>query len=440
MSVVISIALFCAAGYAIVSRVVRLRWDLAVATSFLVGSGWASLVLLAMSLAGLRWSAPVLVVAILAPLSALLLPAPPPRPRESLTGSRQWHLVPDAALVVIAAGYGVYSVAGTPSKWDFWAIWGLKARIFFEHGGVDWAFLRNPDNQFVNPDYPLLVPLVYDVPAVLSGQWTDSWLGLIGLAYSIAVVLIVRGLAIEELRSTGAASLIAIGASGFALSVYVGLAEVPLIAYCSGGLLLLRAAVVSGDGRLIRLAAVLIGFGALTKNEGIAAAILIAAALLVETRSALRLLDYSPALAGVLLWISVRASESLTSQYLSGGALAKLLEPQSLRLPTIASGLASTHPEKPLFWITVLLVMAFGLRLVFRRERLVVLATSLQFAAFIAAYAFTSLDVAWQIRTSWPRLLNQIAIPVLYVAFVRLVAPRDRGYVREAADADHEID
>lgn len=440
MTELLSIVLCSVAGYAIVSRIVSLHWSLAVAAGYLVGSGWASVVLLALSGAGVRWSIVPVLLTLLAPVVCFALPAAPHGTRrQPISESGRLHLLTDIALIAIVAGYAMYSVAATSTKWDFWAIWGLKARVFFEHGGIDWPFLREPDNIFANPDYPLLVPLVFDLPAILRGTWSDEWLGLVSLAFAGSVIVIVRGLAVEETGSRSLGSVLALGASGFALSVYVGLAEVPLIAYASAGLLLLRLGVVRNDRRLIRLAALLIGCGALTKNEGMAAAASIGIALWVATRSARKLVDYAPAVVAVAGWVAIRLAASLPSYYLAGGTLFKQLESHLSQLSTIAAAMRETPPEKPLFWAVAVIVAAFGFRVLVRQERLVAVATLLQFAAFLAAYAVTSHPVEWQIRTSWPRLLNQIAIPVLYVAFVQLVSLRDAQRTPEAIDGTSQV-
>src|ERR1051326_5399770 len=56
-------------------------------------------------------------------------------------------------------------------EWDFWAIWGLKARTFFEFGTIDWRFLQSPWNDFAHPDYPLLVPFNYVYASLTAGVW-----------------------------------------------------------------------------------------------------------------------------------------------------------------------------------------------------------------------------------------------------------------------------
>ena len=78
-----------------------------------------------------------------------------------------------------STGYALYATLAPLWEWDFWAIWGLKARVFLEAGGIDWHFLESRWNAFAHPDYPLLVPLNFDFVALINGGWSDRWLGLL---------------------------------------------------------------------------------------------------------------------------------------------------------------------------------------------------------------------------------------------------------------------
>src|SRR5205823_1989070 len=71
------------------------------------------------------------------------------------------HVIDLFALVTPFA-FAWYATIAPLWEWDFWAIWGLEARVFLEAGGIDWRFLTSPWNTFAHPDYPLLLPLAYD--------------------------------------------------------------------------------------------------------------------------------------------------------------------------------------------------------------------------------------------------------------------------------------
>src|SRR2546423_1537939 len=85
-----------------------------------------------------------------------------------------------------SCGFGLFATAARLWEWDFWAIWGLKARLFLGHGGIDWRFLESPWNTYVHPDYPLLVPFNFDFVALLNGGWSDRWLGLLSVGWAAA--------------------------------------------------------------------------------------------------------------------------------------------------------------------------------------------------------------------------------------------------------------
>src|SRR5205085_9160530 len=116
------------------------------------------------------------------------------------------HLL-DLATLISVASYSIYATLAPVWEWDFWAIWGLKARVFFDHGGIDWRFLESRWNAFVHPDYPLLVPLNFDFVALIGGAWSDRWLGVLFVAYAVALLLIARALASREVAPLVAALL-----------------------------------------------------------------------------------------------------------------------------------------------------------------------------------------------------------------------------------------
>ena len=56
-------------------------------------------------------------------------------------------------------------------------------------------------------------------------------------------------------------------------------------------------------------------------------------------------------------------------------------------------------------------------------ERLfVMIVTALQLMFFLASYLATPRDVHWHIRTSWPRLTEQLALPLAFVMVLTLSA------------------
>src|ERR1700680_326652 len=247
--------------------------------SFLYGSGIIFFVLLGFSVVGSRWS--VIGVTIGALLIWSILGVVALRRSGARTAGRgpRPHWL-DVATLLTVIGYALYATVAPLWEWDFWAIWGLKARVFFEHGGIDWHFLESRWNTFAHPDYPLLLPLNFDFVAVLQGSWSDRWLGALFVAWGLALLCIVRGLAVRE-SSTVPAAVITLTAASLAVSRYIGLAEGPLIAFGAGAVLFLRYALLYDEPAAWRHGAVLLGLAANVKNEGIALMVAVAVAVLI---------------------------------------------------------------------------------------------------------------------------------------------------------------
>ena len=366
--------------------------------AFLFGSG---IVFVAMLASFRIW----IVLPVAAAVSALLYfvvpradgPVLTPHPLDLVTG-------------VWLAAYALYATAAAPWHWDYWAIWGLKGRAFFESGGVDWTFLRAPWNDFAHPDYPLLVPLNYSFVAALGGEWNDRWLGLLMVAFAASLWLVVRQVAARELPPL-AASAIGFAVAALASSQYVGLAEVPLIAFATAGLVLAR------DRESWVPSAILLGLAANTKNEGLTLAV---AAVLLRRRLWPALLIAAP-------WQLARVLTDLPSDLAAGSPLGRIARawPVDLLFTTL---------DKPLCWAAILL----ALPLAARRERFLLGVAATQLAFFLAAYAVTPNDLGWHIATSWDRLSRQLIVPASYAALVALASRFARGGTEVAeARPDH---
>lgn len=384
---------------------------------FLYATGIVFLALELLSFAGVTWSrASVLAACAVLSFAASRLPA---LPRASA------HRSPlDAAIALYAAAYVSFAAAGAPWIWDYWAIWGLKARTFFERGEIDFAFLSAPWNVYAHPDYPLLVPLNLTFPSIVFGAWSDRWLGLLFAAWALAAALVVRDLASRELSphfASGAGlSMLALTASR-----YVGLAEVPLIAFGTTGLLFTRRALVGEKWARIP-AAILLGLAASTKNEGLTLLLAVAIALALFGRRLLVIPLGATLIAAP--WLIARAMHDLPVSLAGGGMLDRLASRLS-ELGRIAARLLERTADP---WLWALIVMALILA---RRERFLVMVVALQLVCFLAVYLVTPPDVVWHIETSWGRLSRQLLAPASYAALAALAA---RFFQRSAHEARPE--
>ena len=335
-------------------------------------------------------------------------PAGNPR---ALEGTR-WALPFYAIALIALAGYALYATLAPPPEFDYLADWGLKARVFFDFGAIDWQLLARAIPRDTHPDYPLLLPLTYDFIAVLRGGWSDVYLGAVHVAFAVALLLVIHTMALEETRSRFAAAFVTAALMPFAATPWIGMAEGPFIAYATAALLLIRRGHVT-------LGAILLGLAASTKNEGLT---LIAAAVLglICARRGRDILRIWPAVVIPLPWLIARSLRGLPTDVIAGGAssriVAHLLHPRP-----IMEAITSASLGKPLFWIALAAGVVIASRTLVTRERFVIVTLFVQFACYIGAYAATPYDVAWHVTYSWERLVAHLTPALAYVVLLALV-------------------
>ncbi|HVR41148.1 MAG TPA: hypothetical protein VMU84_18790 [Thermoanaerobaculia bacterium] len=321
----------------------------------------------------------------------------------------------DLITLLTAIGYATFATIARLWQWDFWAIWGLKARAFFEASGIDWAFLRGASSKFAHADYPLLVPVLYGFVADLRGAWSDRWLGVISVAFAIAVLLVVRSMTASEIHPHASAAT-TLAAAAFAFTPFVGLADLPLAAFATAAILFLQR---DDD----RNGALLLGIAANCKNEGLALIATVAiATLLTRPR---RLLALWPALALAAPWQILRAMHGLRGDLLIGDVAARA----SARLATLAPLFAELARAWPLPLLCAATALAFAIakpREV-ARVRFVIIVAVLQIAVYVVAYVITPRDVVWHIATSFGRLVSHVAIALIAAAGIAVGRTLERN-------------
>ena len=399
----------------------------AIALSFLYLTGIIYFVELALALIGVPWnvwnvSLPTLLIA-----AALLLRTKPRLRWPRLT-------VVDGLTLISIVAYAVYATLARVWPWDFWAIWGLKGRVFFEARTIDWRFLESRWNDFAHPDYPLLLPLNYTFTALLGGGWNDRWLGFVTVAFAVAFLLIVRDLVARETTPL-IASTITFAATAFALTGFIGLAEAPLIAFAGAAILFLRRAILFDDGAAMKHGALLAGLAACTKNEGMALLLALVVALaLSKIRLVWRLW---PALAVALPWVVIRAFYRFPTDLARGSFVERVLS--RARHLGAAGELLLQHLNAPWLWAAILLAILVVPHSERVRERFVLIAFLIQLAMYVVTYLGTPFSVEWQVATSWSRLTAQVATPLLVVVMLmlaRMFAP-EHDLAHAEARSDH---
>lgn len=396
------------------------------AEGFLFGSGFAALSMYFITLSGIRWS-------LLAALATLLLfsaialfvagrTGGPPRRRGTpvvAPASRMLAVAADLTTALMVAGYSIYATAASPWEWDYWAIWGLKARTYLLHGGIDWEFIRSPWNSFIHADYPPLVPLFYDFALLFQDGWNDLWLGMITVAFVVAALLVVRHTVGEATGSPSIAAVATLAGTGAALTRWVGMAEAPLIAFATAGVLLLWRGVRLDRDASLRAGALLLGFASLTKNEGLS--LLVAATVAVALSGAARrkLLQLWPGYLLTVTWQVVKFGLHLQTDLFEGDTGARIVD-KTRSVTKVFEALGQNPPDQPLYWFALVLALLLGWRYVAGEGRVLSVTIALQLLFYVGSYVVTPHDVFWHVANSWARLLGQVALLLTAVAALAL--------------------
>ena len=395
----------------------RTQGIILIGLSFLYGCGIAAAALLALSLVGLEWSLfrlvailmSVFVVAVV--LQFVRLPGrSDQKGADRVQDLRAWRspLAIGASIVTLlqVVAYTLYATLVEPWGTDFWAIWGLKGRVFFQQRGIDFEFLTR--GEFIHNDYPLLLPLLFDVIALANGGWEAPAFGLLYVAVAVAATLIVIAVASEE-TSPGLAAVIGAATIGLLSSRYVGVADPPLMAFAGAGLLLLRRGISRRDRSSVIHASILLGLAANIKNEGLAILViaLLAAALL--GREIMR--DTWPALVVVAPWLVLRAIHGLSTDLFAGPPKIDLQRGMEwFRL------LLHYLPE-PAFWAVIMLLLLF---LRPGAERFLIIVSIGVIALYALVFLFTPHDLEWHVATAWARIVRHVKLPLLFVVLLTL--------------------
>jgi hypothetical protein len=401
----LALLLATAAGLALARRLDRgATGALLIGEGILLGIGAAAAVLLLSSIVGMPWTRIVVLLALTAIAATVRLRGP------WLDANRFSPF--DLVTLVCLAGYARFATMAPLWEFDYIGGFGLKARMFWEAHAVDWRFLQSTVYLGVHPDYPPLLPLSFDFLALARGAWDDWAHGLLNVAFALALLLVIRHVAGEDTGSKHAAAFVAAAMLPLAASPWIGLAEGPLVAFGTTALLLLRRGSVAAG-------AVMLGLGALTKNEGLTLIVAVAAGL----AAAKRLRDVPrlwPAVAIPLPWLVLRQLHHFQSDLTEGNVAARIVE--HLRNPRpLLDALAAYQPGRPLFWIALAIGIALVIRPLLARERFVVVAIAAQFVIYIVAYLATPHDVMWQVRWSWERLISHLTPALAYVVLVNLL-------------------
>jgi hypothetical protein len=368
------------------------------------------------------------------------------------------------AAIGVGAGAVVVTLAGTGLAWDAWAIWQLKARVFFHDGAI--ALLRDATYDYAHRDYPLLVPVhtwwLY-VHAGVDDDRLAQWAGAVFAADLVAVLWLAARTWVGRNAALLAAGIVAAqpcvvrhAASGYA--------DVPLAAYLIATAAILACAERERNPQVMAVAAVMAAGCAGAKNEGVVATLLVACALSVwaVSRAGAQRRDPSggpssrlwhgaaPLVALALCagpwWVTAarlgvrndivdrgryRVVDTLYGAASAGPGRSAVRVPADspaqragMIARAAASSARSVGPEYPgwgLAWPLALVGLAVGLRRRLRGAWVLPAFAMVQAAAYGWAYLRTPHPLAWHLATSLDRLMLHL-LPLLTVfACVALV-------------------
>jgi hypothetical protein len=309
---------------------------------------------------------------------------------------------------ILVAGHALFATAASPIEVDFIENWGLKAKVFWYAGGIDWRWLAE-DTLFQNhADYPLLVPMILDAAAIAGGEWNPQALGLFFTAFAVAILLVSEAaLRTAHPRRTVAVPLGVLALAPLALTPWIGLGEGPLIAYLGAAAILLDRGRDGVSPGVTVMASVLFGFAALTKNEGMTLIVAAAAALAVAGAPRL-ILRLWPAVALALVWVIPRMFFGLVTDLTEGDPVSRMAAQIGSPGELVAS-LARYAVGKPILWIGITAAFALLGTVIVRREKIRLTIVAVQAGFYVLAYLASPHDISWHVRWSWERLVSHLA-------------------------------
>jgi hypothetical protein len=411
--------------------------------AILLGMAASAAILFGLALGNVRWSQTAFLVAAAVIAAGAWLAS-----RGRIAGPGAAGQAPNGVGMIVLlvgaielVGYGLLATVAPLWEFDFLSDWGLKAKVFLLAKGIDWNFLAASTYRNVHPDYPLLLPMSFDVVALLGGGWDGRWVGLLYPAFATAALLVCFDDLSEGAAGEGNRPLFVAIASlslvPLLASPWIGIADGPFVALATAALLMIRRALRWDNTDSLTAGAILLGCAAFTKNEGLALVIAAAAGLVVARRGRW-ILRLWPAVAIPLPWIVLRSIHGLRTDVTGDGVVGRALD--HLRNPApLLDALLHQNLGKPWFWAGMAIGLLLTFRALLRGERFVLTVVVLQLLAYLGAYAATPHDLDWHVRWSWDRLVSHLAPLLAFIVLVQLLEVIGGRPARPAPEVAAEI-
>lgn len=308
--------------------------------------------------------------------------------------------------VLVVGGVLVLMAVWRPvAWWDGWMIWSLKAKALAATGDFSGPVFTNPVYGTSHPDYPPLLSCWQAVAYLLQGTSEVSW----PLQVQLAVLWTVGGLALVSLASRwGTGAVLVLGAWVLAphlvRQMLSGYADVPMALFVVTGAATLWIGPRTGS---VVPAGLLLGAGALTKNEGLPLALLVVAPLLFTEEVRSRALRVGAVLLALFLPWGVFARVRGYSNDLATAVQDDPVGPVTMlaRIPVVAFEL-SRELLWPLRW-ALLTLACVGVIALTRRVSAPLVATTVgSLGLFAAIYVTAAVDFDFLVEFSVARVVT----------------------------------
>jgi hypothetical protein len=345
----------------------------------------------------------------------LLLLRPALRRRKASAGAApardptapRWMIAGLVALALVGPGQALFAGWVRPAfQFDSVTRWLLKAKVLAHEHTLRGPISTDPDFAFTHQRYPPLVSHVANLPALVNGRFDDRLAGAMFPWYMVALV----GVAYGALARRAGPLRAAIGAAwigNLPLLAYVmypppgagaasAMADVPLSLFLTGATLALMDGIDGWRDRAHVEAALLLGFAALTKNEGLPAIAGAALALVLcsrrtRWRTALGVAGVALLLSWAL-WGRIAAGLPALDEHYPGQLHLRAVAEGWPRLPRILGQLllqAVDFRSWNLTWLAIPVLLIIG-----RRTRGVIAAVIVA-GLQLASYVFALVITAW---------------------------------------------
>ncbi len=386
-----------------------------------LGFGVVGALSMALDVAGVGVSAVSLGVAVLVVVGLLARPAAtvPARVAPHADEDRRRLLGLPANVQAMHAALWLLALSGVAmAVWSGWVRptfqfdavtrWMFKAKALHYEGTLLGPISHDPYYGLTHQRYPPLVSHVANLPALVSGTYDDRIGSAIFPWFAVALVAVVYGAVRRRCGAlSGAFAAAWIGtlpllAYKFTSPAGAGaasaMADVPLGMFVAAASL---AAIDAVDGRRARghlEAALLVGFAALTKNEGLPFVAGIGLAFLVAApRARLRRALGVAGVGGAVylaLWGLLSTGLPVTDEHylgrLHGDAVTSGLGRLGIIFPDLGAELADFRSWN-LTWLAVIALLLLGGRRILRpAPRLLAVVLAVQVGAYVFAYVVTS--------------------------------------------------